>query len=155
MPLSLSPDAWRCADSQNFGVEDAEDFTSVLKPIIAGARARGVADGLEMLGVGAVLIDATGQVLHIGGRGRRMLGGWARLVNDHLVAERDCDNGCVQDLIGSVVGSARHDPEARIRVAGTTGTPGLTIRALRFETDEGTAQCLHAVLVIEDSDQAR
>lgn len=146
MPLAL-PDPWRRAEVQDFGVEDAEDFTSVLKPIIAGARARGVADGVEMLGVGAVLIDATGQVLHIGGRGRRMLGGWASLVNDHLVAERADDNGCVQDLIGSVVGSARHDPEARVRVAGM---PGVTIRALRFETDEGTAQRLHAVLLIEE-----
>ncbi len=84
-----------------------------------------------------------------------MLGGWVRLVNDHLVAERACDNGCVQDLIGSVVGSERHDPEARIRVAGTTGTSGLTIRALRLETNEGTAQRLHAVLVIEDCDRTR
>ncbi len=154
MPLPVFPDVRQCADLQSFGLEDAEDFSSVLKPIMAGARARGVADGLELLGVGAVLIDATGQVLHVGARGRRMLGGWARLVNDHLVAERACDNTCVQDLIGSVVGSARHDPEARIRLAGRKGGPGMTVRALRFETDEGPAQRLHAVLVIEEADRA-
>ncbi len=151
MPLPAFPDARQCAELQSFGLQDAEDVSSVLKPIMAGARARGVADGLELLGIGAVLIDATGQVLHIGERGRRMLRGWARLVNHHLVTERACDNARVQDLIGSVVGSARHDPEVRIELAGRKGAPGITVRALRFETEEGPAQRLHAVLVIEEA----
>jgi hypothetical protein len=35
-----------------------------LAPLLAGARARGVADGLEWLGLAAVLLDDRGEVLH-------------------------------------------------------------------------------------------
>ncbi len=35
-----------------------------LAPLLAGSRARGVADGLEWLGVAAVLLDDRGEVLH-------------------------------------------------------------------------------------------
>ena len=36
-----------------------------LAPLLAGARARGVADGLEWLGLAAVLLDDRGEVLHV------------------------------------------------------------------------------------------
>ena len=35
-----------------------------LAPLLAGARARGVADGFEWLGLAAVLLDDRGEVLH-------------------------------------------------------------------------------------------
>ena len=131
--------------------DEAVDAGALLKPIIAGARARGVADGLELLGVGAVLIDDTGRVLHAGGRVRRMLGGYARIVGDHLVAERPADNSAFEALIGSAIGAGRHDPEARVTLEAGGGRGALSMRALRFASDEGEAQRLRVVLVLEES----
>ena len=45
-----------------------------LRPLLAGARARGMADAFELLGVAAVFIDEGGFALHINDRARRRLG---------------------------------------------------------------------------------
>ena len=131
---------------------DHEGFESgtFLKPIIAGARARGVADGFEMMGVGAVLIDPTGRVLHAGGRARRMIGGFARIVGDHLIAERTVDTAAFETLIEQAVGTGPHDAEARVVLADMAGLLRLSLRAIRFASGADEAQCLRAVLVLEE-----
>ena len=126
---------------------DAE-FRAMLKPIVAGARARGVADGLELLGVGAVLIDPIGGVLHVGGRGLRMMAGFMRVVGTHLVAERPGDDRLIAGLVGSAI-AGRPTP-AGIRLGGLAGEPFLTLRALVFPDDEGPAQRLRAVIVLDE-----
>ena len=45
-----------------------------LAPLLAGARARGVADGLEWLGLAAVLLDDRGEVLHVNSGAIELLG---------------------------------------------------------------------------------
>ena len=39
-----------------------------LAPLLAGARARGVADGLELIGAAAALLGEDGEVLHVNAR---------------------------------------------------------------------------------------
>ena len=45
-----------------------------LAPLLAGARARGVADGLEWMGVAAVLLDDRGETLHVNTGAQELLG---------------------------------------------------------------------------------
>ena len=142
MALPFRADVDPETDGPLFAAGGDEDFGDILKPVMAGARARGVADGLEMLGAGAVLLDASGRVLHVGGRGRRLMAGWLRVVGDHLVAERPGDNRAVEDLVGGAIRGV--GAELRLDAA-------LVVRALPFATDEGPAQRLHAVLVLEEA----
>ena len=125
------------------------DLGAVLKPILAGARARGVADGLELIGVGAVLIDATGRVLHAGGRALRMMAGWLRVVEDHLVPERPGDDRVIADLVGSAI-AGRPTP-AGVRLGGLGGEPLLQLRALMVPGDGDPSQRLHAVIVLDEA----
>jgi hypothetical protein len=57
-----------------------------LAPVIAGARARGIADAFEMIGEGAILLDFSGAVLHVGQLARPILGCALSVTNDHVVA---------------------------------------------------------------------
>lgn len=57
-----------------------------LAPIIAGARARGIADAFEMMGEGAVLVDFSGSVLHVGRIARPMMGAAITVTQGHIVA---------------------------------------------------------------------
>jgi hypothetical protein len=45
-----------------------------LAPLLAGARARGVADGFEWLGLAAILFDDRGEALHVNTRAVDMMG---------------------------------------------------------------------------------
>ena len=45
-----------------------------LAPLLAGARARGVADGFEWLGLAAILLDDRGEVLHVNRRAVDLMG---------------------------------------------------------------------------------
>lgn len=57
-----------------------------LAPLLAGARARGVADGLELIGAAAALLGEEGEVLHVNARGLRLLGGDLLLAGRRLRA---------------------------------------------------------------------
>ena len=46
----------------------ARSAVAPLAPLLAGARARGVADGLELIGAAAALLDEQGEVLHLNAR---------------------------------------------------------------------------------------
>lgn len=70
-------------------VDRSEPITSphdTLAPVIAGARARGIADAFEMIGEGAVLLDFSGSVLHVGSLAKPMLGCALAITGGHVVA---------------------------------------------------------------------
>lgn len=70
-------------------VESSEPITAThdtLAPVIAGARARGIADAFEMIGEGAILLDFSGSVLHVGGLAKPMLGCALTVTGGHVVA---------------------------------------------------------------------
>ena len=57
-----------------------------IAPIIAGARARGIADAFEMMGEGAVLVDLSGAVLHVGRIARPMMGAAITVTRGQIAA---------------------------------------------------------------------
>ena len=76
--MKTSANAFR-DDRPNAGAPGAaRSAVAPLAPLLAGARARGVADGLELIGAAAALLDEQGEVLHLNARALSLLG-------DHLV----------------------------------------------------------------------
>jgi hypothetical protein len=54
--------------------------------MIAGARARGVADAFEMIGEAAILLDYSSAVLHVSALAKPMLGCAVNIAGGHVVA---------------------------------------------------------------------
>ncbi len=148
MPGTFTPTHPSGEDHALPGSPDRESFSDLIGPMLAGAQARGVADTLELLGIGAALIDATGRVLHMGGRGRRVSGGWLRTVEHHLVADQPADNRALQTLIGTAIAEAS-ETAAEVRLGQGQGGVALEIRALRFPVSNDRDQLLRAILVFE------
>ena len=117
-----------------------------LAPVLAGARARGMADALELLGVAAVLIDECGFALHVNTRARGLLGPHLRIDAGRLrAADRALDAaiGAALELAltGRPAGGA-----ANIGLAGEA--PGVTILPVVAEADE-LFQLLRAIVILE------
>jgi len=68
------------------GMADLIDFEDgpALAPLLEGARARGVADALEMAGQAAILLSGAGEVLHAGESAKPLLGAGLRLAEGRL-----------------------------------------------------------------------
>jgi len=77
--------------------------SAALGPLMAGAWARGVADTLDMLGQGAVLLDAGGGVLFASPLALQRLEGALGLVSGHLVAREPADNMILQEMISGAL----------------------------------------------------
>ena len=82
-----------------------------LAPLLAGARARGVADGLELIGAAAALLDEQGEVLHLNARALSLLG-------DHLVLAggrlRARDRALDRTLTAAIDSTVRHHIASRV-----------------------------------------
>jgi hypothetical protein len=145
-----------------FMAED-ETFAELIRPIAAGARARGIADAFDMMGVAAVLIDGLGCVLHAGPRATRLLGGSLRLVEGHSLGTDPAVDAALRQLIAAVAGPLPTDIAAKGNaVDGIDGKQDVVtvhrdnetsvqIRAMRVpQADEGGDQLLRAVLVVSE-----
>jgi len=118
-----------------------------LAPLLAGARARGVADGLEMIGAAAALLDEQGEVLHLNARALSLLG-------DHLVLAggrlRARDRALDQTLAAAIDSSVRRQIASRVALgdAGSAGGLGVRIMPVTAEADDAF-QLLRAVAILE------
>jgi hypothetical protein len=120
------------------------DSFSPLRPLLEGARARGVADACQLLGYPCVLLDASGGVLHASHAAQALLAGDLRLAEGHLVAADAQANHRIERLVETALsGSA-------CEVAIAAGAGGdLCIRALPLPgAQDDDAQLLKAVLLL-------
>jgi len=104
-----------------------------LAPLLAGARARGVADGLEWLGLAAVLLDDRGEVLHVNSgaielmgedlflRAGRLRAGDGEVDAELAAAIQETLNGGVASRLTIPLGAGRGALDARI---GAIDSPG-------------------------------
>jgi hypothetical protein len=104
-----------------------------LGPLLAGARARGVADGLAWLGLAAVLIDDRGEALHISSGAQALMGDSLYMENGRLRARE--------------LGADRALGEA-IHAALADGHSG----HLRLPTADGDELWLHIAPMAVDAD---
>ncbi len=126
---------------------------STLGPVIAGARARGIADALEMMGEGAILLDFSGTVLHVGPLAKPMLGCALAIMGDHVVALSSRASKPLQELIqASLANAAPFVFEADLLCAQV----GMRqrVRILRPPAG-GDFQLLASVLVLEPPRRVR
>lgn len=125
--------------------------TAALAPLLEGARARGVADAFEMIGHGAILLDAQGAILNIGTSAQALFGRELSAVSGHLVGRTAESNLQIQALVEGLLGDGR--TQDSIVLGGTSGSCGLRIRGFSFPGGERTPfQLLAAVLLLESAD---
>lgn len=78
----------------------------ILAPMLAGARARGIVDAYDMLGIGAILLSQSGRVLHASERACHMLRDVASVTSEHLVGATSEANAVIESLIGASLAGA-------------------------------------------------
>jgi hypothetical protein len=118
-----------------------------LAPLLAGARARGVADGLELIGAAAALLDEQGEVLHLNARAQGLLGNQLIVVGGRLRA-RDC--ALDQTLTAAIDSTLRDQVASRVALSDEASADGLGVRIMPVtaEADE-SFQLLRAVAIFE------
>jgi PAS domain-containing protein len=130
------------------GLSQSAPSVDALRPLLAGARARGMADALELAGIAAVLIDKQGMVLHAGSAARRLFGADLSLNHDHLVAGDSDSTRAIQSLISEALGEGP-DP-SEVAVPRRDGT-ALVLSARRVPgASEDFCQMLKALIIIEE-----
>ena len=112
--------------------------------MMAGARARGVADALEMLGLPAILLDIDGFALHVSGRAAEKFGARLAIVRRRLVAGLSPDHAALQKALGEALGAAR------ICARVTLGPVDSPLCVALYPAPAGEAQLLGAVAVLID-----
>lgn len=131
-------------------VGDIADLGDIgaLAPIIAGARARGLADAFELMGTAAILLSGVGSVLHVGASARAFLDGAISIASGHLVAETAKANRDLERLIaGAVSGLADLQPVVVPRRDATA----IEIEAVRLvDAAKDPMQLLKAILVLRE-----
>jgi len=134
-------------DPEQSVLASAQPARAPLAPLLAGARARGVADGLELVGAAAALLDEHGDVLHVNARALGMMGEGLFVSGQRLRAHgQDGDDS----LAAAIEASLRHRVVSRVAVAGADGRPIATVRIVPVipEGDEAF-QLLRAVAIFE------
>ncbi len=118
-----------------------------LAPLLAGARARGVADGLELIGAAAALLDEQGEVLHVNARAMRLMGGSLFLAEQRLRARDSAADETLAAAIGSTV---RYGIASRVAVGDRPGEGALGVRIVPVASEgDESFQLLRAVAILE------
>ena len=126
----------------------------VIAPIIAGARARGIADALEMLGEAALLLDFHGCVLHVGESAKPLMGCALSITRDHLTAASSKSAEAVQRLLEAAL--CETSP-GRLEEDLLCAEHGMRQRVRLYRVDNcgDRRQLLCAVLVLEPPRRVR
>lgn len=133
---------------------DAAKPGQVLAPIIAGARARGIADAFEMLGEAAILLDFSGCVLHVGEGVERLLGCALSITSNHVTPTSRKSADELQALLEA--GLSERGP-ARLEMDLMCAEEGMRQRVRLYHVDNSSdaRQLLSAVLVLEPPRRVR
>jgi hypothetical protein len=117
-----------------------------LAPLLAGARARGVADGLELIGAAAALLGEDGEVLHVNARALRLLGHDLLLTGRRLRAR---NRAADQNLAAAIDSTLRDQVASRVSLSeGEESGLKVRIMPVAAESDD-SFQLLRAVAILE------
>jgi hypothetical protein len=122
-----------------------------LAPILAGARARGMADAFELLGVAAAFIDEGGFALHINDRARRLLGPQLWVDDGRLrAADAELDETLSAAIDSALTGGAPGGAATDISFASESrGAVAVKVMPVAVEAHD-PFQLLRAVVIIEE-----
>ncbi|MGO8800781.1 MAG: hypothetical protein ACLQE9_05955 [Roseiarcus sp.] len=121
-----------------------------LAPVLAGARARGMADALELLGVAAALVDECGFALHVNDRAKSLLGPQLWLDGGRLRSVSvELDEAIGAALKGALAAAAPARAVVNVRAADSRGVAA--VKALPIATEpHDPFQLVRAVVIIEE-----
>ncbi len=123
-----------------------------LAPLLAGARARGVADGLELIGAAAALLDEQGEVLHVNARAMRQMGEGLFLADQRLRAR---DRAADETLAAAIGSTLRYGVASRVAVGEGSGEGVIGVRIVPVAAEgEESFQLLRAVAILEAPGEA-
>jgi len=122
-----------------------------LAPVLAGARARGMADALELLGVAAALIDECGFTLHINVRAKSLLGPQLWIDDGRLrAADADLDEALSAALELAVTAVAPARAVTNICFASESrGAVAVKVMPIAAEPHD-PFQLVRAIVIIEE-----
>ena len=147
--FSMAPDTFFDRDEASCERVAPRDATP-LEPLLAGARARGMSDAFDMLGLAFVMIDAHGMILHVSAEARIYLGPYLAVASEHLVGAGQCETRAIQSLIGSVLRDGASP--GRIMLARGQGMRPLVLRGLPVPSPANDpCQLLKALVIVEES----
>ena len=133
--------------SANAFRDDRPATVAPLAPLLAGARARGVADGLELIGAAAALLDEQGEVLHLNARALSLLGGDLVLSGGRLRAR---DRARDLTLAAASDSTVRNQVASHVALGDGARADGLGIRIMPVTADgDEPFQLLRAVAILE------
>jgi hypothetical protein len=126
-----------------------------LAPLLAGARARGMADAFELLGVAAAFIDEGGFMLHISDRARRLLGPQLWVDDGRLrAADVDLDEALGAAIESALInGAATHTATDISFASELRGVVAVKVLPIAAEARD-PFQLLRAVVIIEEQSGA-
>ena len=122
-----------------------------LRPVLAGARARGMSDAFELTGTAAVMVDASGTVLHATQPTNAYLGGLVNITSRHLVATDREGNEQVQKLLAKALRLESSQKETFVELRGPGGGAGGRLTALTIpDAESDPCQLLKAIIIIKE-----
>jgi hypothetical protein len=121
-----------------------------LAPLLAGARARGMADAFALLGVAAAFIDEGGLALHVNDHARRVLGPQLWLDDGRLrAADVDLDEALNAAIESTLSDRAPTGAATEISFASDSrGAVAVKVMAIPSEARD-PYQLLRAVVIIQ------
>lgn len=141
------------AERHSATIQDIGARADVVAPLIAGARARGIADAFEMMGEAVILLDFTGTVLHVAENARPLLGCAIGVAGGHVVATDRKSRPQVHRLLES--GLAENGPAKLEEDVLCVDGMRQRVRLYRVPAAGEACQLLAAVLVLEPPRRVR
>lgn len=136
-------------DAGSLKAELKADTLDPLRPLLAGAHARGMADALEMAGIAFLMVDAQGMVLHAGPAARALMGADLRIEYDHLIAASGEATCAIQSMV--MAGLGQGEAPEPLRLARGEGPP-LILTVRRVPGAAGNVyQMLKLLILIEQA----
>ena len=142
-PNGGMPTGRSAGDRQASALEGAT--SQVIKPLLAGAQARGMADMLELLEQGAILISVDGAVLFASERAQSLTLGAFSIISGHLAGQTVEVRSALDRLFNKIaLGEVSREVIA-------TSDRAIEVRALKPGNDgRDEGQLLHCVLAIRE-----
>jgi hypothetical protein len=122
-----------------------------LAPLLAGARARGMADAFALMGLAAIFVGESGRALHVNARAENLFDGALALRDGRLIAiDKEVDRA-LGDALDSASAAARRPSADQVILVRRGARGDLTARILPVEAEgEDRFQLLKAVVILEE-----
>jgi hypothetical protein len=129
-------------------LDGADSPAGTLGPLLEGARARGVADALELAGQPAILLSGAGDVLHAAASAISLLGDGLRLANGRLELKNRSTSGF--DSLLETVLEGEEPPRGAGIILAAPGGGEILVRFMPFEGGKSNpAQLLKALILLD------